>query len=169
MFYNIPDECRKNDAACHNTSQVVKLKIHRLHHLLVLQSGYSVTTDATWKLCRAIDNFVARQKLSSYLVFQLVARHHLNACDIFTLACDKVRLIQVWHQNLFSTYFQHSSNWNFSIRSLWRYIITLVCHKHNMFVNHMFVWWLNWQTLCLTSKASNLCQFQSLQTMILLH
>ena len=41
------------------------------------------------------DEFVARQKLPSYLVFQLVARHHLNACDISTLACDKVRLIHV--------------------------------------------------------------------------
>ena len=45
------------------------------------------------------DKFVARQKLSSYLVFQLVARHYLNTCDISTLACDKVRLIQVWRQN----------------------------------------------------------------------
>ena len=47
MFYNILDECRKNDAACHNTSQVVKLKVHLLQHLLVLQSWYNVTTDAT--------------------------------------------------------------------------------------------------------------------------
>ena len=31
------------------------------------------------------DKFVAQQKLSSYLVFQLVARHHLNACYISTL------------------------------------------------------------------------------------
>ena len=45
------------------------------------------------------ESYVARQKLSSYLVFQLVARHQLNACDISTLACDKVRLIQVWRQN----------------------------------------------------------------------
>ena len=37
-------------------------------------------------------SYVARQKLSYYLVFQLVARHHLNACD-------KGRLIQVWRQN----------------------------------------------------------------------
>ena len=45
------------------------------------------------------DKFVAPQKLSSYLVFQLVARHHLNACRISTLACDKVRLMQVRRQN----------------------------------------------------------------------
>ena len=36
----------KNDAACRNTSQVVKLKIHLLQHLLVLQSWYNVTADA---------------------------------------------------------------------------------------------------------------------------
>ena len=34
-----------------------------------------------------------------YMVFQLVARHHLNACDISILACNEVRLIQVRHQN----------------------------------------------------------------------
>ena len=38
------------------------------------------------------DKFVARQKLSSSLVLQLVAQHHLNACNISILACDKVRL-----------------------------------------------------------------------------
>ena len=32
------------------------------------------------------DKIVTRQKLSSYLVFQVVARHHLHACD-------KLRLI----------------------------------------------------------------------------
>ena len=32
-------------------------------------------------------------------MFQLVARHYLSACDISTLAFDKVRLIQVWRQN----------------------------------------------------------------------
>ena len=41
------------------------------------------------------DKFVARHKLFSHMVFQLVARHHLDACDISILACDKVRLIQV--------------------------------------------------------------------------
>ena len=45
------------------------------------------------------DRFVVRQKLSTYLVFQLVARHHLDACNISKLACDKVRLILVWRQN----------------------------------------------------------------------
>ena len=45
------------------------------------------------------DKFVARQKLPSYLVFELVARHHMNACDISILACDKGRLIRVWRQN----------------------------------------------------------------------
>ena len=45
------------------------------------------------------ESYVAPQKLSSYLVLQLVARHHLNAWDISTLACDKVQLIQVWRQN----------------------------------------------------------------------
>ena len=43
--------------------------------------------------------FVVRQNLSFYLVFQLVARHHLNACDLSILACGNVRLIQVWRQN----------------------------------------------------------------------
>ena len=27
VFYNISDECRRNDAACRNASQVVKLKL----------------------------------------------------------------------------------------------------------------------------------------------
>ena len=31
------------------------------------------------------DKFVARQKLLSFLVFQIVPRHHLNACDISPL------------------------------------------------------------------------------------
>ena len=53
-----------------------------LQHLLASHSWYNVTTE----------NDVARQKLSFYLVFQLVARHYLNACDISTLSCDKVRL-----------------------------------------------------------------------------
>ena len=34
-IYNVPDECRKNDAACRNNSQVVKLKIQLLQYLLV--------------------------------------------------------------------------------------------------------------------------------------
>ena len=38
---------KKNDAARRNTSQIVKLKIHLLQHLLVLQSWYNVTTEAT--------------------------------------------------------------------------------------------------------------------------
>ena len=49
------------------------------------------------------DEFVARQKLSSYLVFQLVTRHHLKACD-------KVRLIRVLRQNCIPSYFEYSSN-----------------------------------------------------------
>ena len=42
-----------------------------------------------------LDEFAVQQKLLTYLVFQLVARHHLNACDISTSACDKVQLIRV--------------------------------------------------------------------------
>ena len=38
---------QKNDAACRNISQVVKLKIHLLQHLLVLQSRHNVSTAAT--------------------------------------------------------------------------------------------------------------------------
>ena len=38
---------QENDAACYNISQVVKLKIHLLQHLLVLQSWYNVSIDAT--------------------------------------------------------------------------------------------------------------------------
>ena len=39
------------------------------------------------------DKFVVQQKLSYYLVFQLVVQHHLNACDISALACNKIQLI----------------------------------------------------------------------------
>ena len=52
---------QKNDAACCNILQVVKLKIHLLQHLLVLQSWYNVSTDATWKYCARQDKFVAWQ------------------------------------------------------------------------------------------------------------
>ena len=45
------------------------------------------------------NEFVALQNLLTYLVFQIVARHHLNACDISTSACDKVRLTRAWRQN----------------------------------------------------------------------
>ena len=38
------------------------------------------------------DKFVTRQRLLTYLVFQLVVRHQLNACDISSSTCDKVRL-----------------------------------------------------------------------------
>ena len=41
---------------------------------------YNVTTDATSKLCCG---------------FELVPRHHLNACGISIFACDKVRPIHV--------------------------------------------------------------------------
>ena len=71
---------QKNNAA---SRAILQTKIHLLQHLLVLQSRMQH------------ESYVARQKLSAYLVFQLVARHHLNACDISILACDKVRLIQV--------------------------------------------------------------------------
>ena len=37
----------KNYATCHSTLQVVKLKIHLLQHLFVVQSWYNKTTDAT--------------------------------------------------------------------------------------------------------------------------
>ena len=37
-FIIYPTNAEKNDVACRNTSQVVKLKIHLLQHLLVLQS-----------------------------------------------------------------------------------------------------------------------------------
>ena len=53
-------------------------------------SGYVYGTQWFW--CR-------KQKLLSYLEFQLVAGRHLKACDILTLACDKVRLGRVWRQN----------------------------------------------------------------------
>ena len=37
----------QHHATCRNSSQVVKLKIHLLQHLLVLRSWYNVTTDVT--------------------------------------------------------------------------------------------------------------------------
>ena len=84
VFYNIPDECRKNYTAYRNTSQVVKLKLRLLQHTsIVLQSWYNVTTDATYKLRRATREVYRATKIV-ILVFQLVARHHLKACDIPT-------------------------------------------------------------------------------------
>ena len=53
-----------------------------------LQSWYNVTS-------RQHESHVARQKLLTHLVFQLVVRQHLNACNISSSACDKVRLIGV--------------------------------------------------------------------------
>ena len=53
------------------------------------------------------------------LVFQLVARHHLNACDISILACDKVQLIRLMTSKpYFLPYVEHSSNRYFPIHSL---------------------------------------------------
>ena len=95
VFYNIPDECRKNDAACRNTSYVVKLKYIYCGIYLFFSHGITLPPMRHKSYVVRQDKFVAQQKLSSYLVFQLVAQHHLNACDISTLACDKVRLIQV--------------------------------------------------------------------------
>ena len=43
MIYST--NARKNGAACHNTSQLVKLKIHLLQQLFVLQSRYNITTN----------------------------------------------------------------------------------------------------------------------------
>ena len=45
-------------------------------------------------------NLSCDKKLFPFLVFQLVVRHRLNACDISPSACDKVRLIQMSCQNL---------------------------------------------------------------------
>ena len=92
-------DAEKNEAACHNTSQVVKLEMHLLQHLLVFQSWYNVTSNKTWKLRPRQNKFVVRQKLLPYLVVQLVARHRLHVYNISTSACDKVRLIQIWRQN----------------------------------------------------------------------
>ena len=53
---------------------------------------YNVTSNATKKLCRAT-------KTVALPGIQLVKRHRVDACDISTSACDKVRLIQVGRQN----------------------------------------------------------------------
>ena len=82
VFYNIPDECRKNDAACRNTSQVVKLKIHHLQHLYVLQSKY-------YGASTRHGSYVARQKCELTWYFNLSHDSFLT-CNINTLACDMV-------------------------------------------------------------------------------
>ena len=38
----------KSGAVCRNTSQVVKLKMHLLQHLLIFQSWNNVTSNAKW-------------------------------------------------------------------------------------------------------------------------
>ena len=40
----------KNDAACRNTSQMVKVKMLLFQHLLVFQSWYNVASNETQKL-----------------------------------------------------------------------------------------------------------------------
>ena len=51
------------------------------------------------------DRSVARQKLSSYLVFQLVARHHLNVCDISACFATKYCLSKYDVKTIFSITF----------------------------------------------------------------
>ena len=48
VFNDTPDDrMQQIDAACRNTSQIVKLKMHPLQHLLVFQSWHNVTSNAT--------------------------------------------------------------------------------------------------------------------------
>ena len=46
-----------------------------------------------------VTKFGVRQKLLTYLMLQLVARHHENSCDTSTSACNKIRLIRVRTKN----------------------------------------------------------------------
>ena len=78
----------QHGATCRNSSWSAKLKVRLLQHLCVLQEQYNVTSTRH-------QSCVARKKLLTYLVFQLVVRHHLNACDISTSACDKARLTRM--------------------------------------------------------------------------
>ena len=117
MFYNIPDECRENDAACRNTSQVVKLKINLLQHLLVLQSLYNVTTNATWKLCRAT-KIVLLLSVSTCRAtsFECLRHIHLSLRQSTTYRSMTLKAYSL-------SYSEHGSNWYFSIHSMWRYMI----------------------------------------------
>ena len=107
MIYQM--DAAANGATCLNTSQVVKLIMHLLHDPLAFQPLHNVISMPHKSYATRQDKFVARQKLLSYLVFQLVARHCLNACDISTLACNKHELSKYDVKIIFSLlYFEHS-------------------------------------------------------------
>ena len=64
-------------------------------------------------------SFVTQQKLWADLVFQLVSRHHLIACDYIHLSLRQGTAYPSMTTKLCSlSYFEHSSNYYFSMHSL---------------------------------------------------
>ena len=146
-FMIYPTNAEKNDAACRNTSQVIKLKIHLFQHLLVFQSWYNVTTDATWKLCRAT-KIVLLLGVSTCRAtsFECLRHIRLNLRQSTTYP-------SMTSKSYSSSYFEHSSNWYFSIiHSLWRFII-----KKFRFEVSVFIWSFKWKCHATSMKVP--CNF----------
>ena len=96
-----------------------EIKIHLLQHLLVLQSWYDVTTDATWKLCRATKIFLLLGVSASRATSFERWRH------IYLSLRQSTTYLSMTSKPYSLSYFGRSSNRYFSIHSLWRYIIML--------------------------------------------
>ena len=121
-----------------------QLKIHMLQNLLVLQSWYNVTTDATWKLCRST-KIVLLLGVSTCRAasFKCLRHIHLSLRQSTTYPSMTSKPYSL-------SYFEHNSNWYFSIHSLWRYSINWIL-KHS-YISHTqqkdrFLWTalsINW-------------------------
>ena len=119
---------QKNDAACCNASQVVKLKVHLLQHLLVLQLLYNVSTNATWKVMSCGKINLSRDKhcpltwcfnLSRDITWML-GHNHLSLRQSTTYPSTTSKPYSL-------SYLEHSSNWYVSIHSLKVYY--KICHE----------------------------------------
>ena len=97
-----------NVAACRNTSQVVKLQMHLMRHIPVLQSWCNVMLQQ--------NEFIERQKLLVNLVLKVMGRHYLNAFDVSTASCNQGTTYSIMTPNLL--YFEYSLNCYSSIYSL---------------------------------------------------
>ena len=138
---------QKDDAAWRNTSQVVKLKIHLLQHLFILQSWYNVTTNATWKLCLAT-------KIVLLLDISTCRKTSFESLRYIHLSLRQCATYQTMTSKPYSlSYFEHRSKWYFSIYSLWRYIIVAYISKatRNRYVQHRF-------SHCIYNTASSKCK-----------
>ena len=102
---------------------------HLLQHFLVLQPLYNVTTDATWKINLSREKIVLLLGVSACRATSFDCLRHIHHSLRQSTSYPSIT------SKLYSlSYFEHSSNWYFSIHSLWRYIII------EFITESMFLW-----------------------------